>query len=70
MHESPGAAAQALSVGASAKDYDVNHDDTLSGDVCAGYQHRVRGERLQRGLGHAAASLGAFSARGPTGDSG
>ena len=29
--EAPGAAAQALSVAASAKDYDVNHDDTLSG---------------------------------------
>ena len=35
----PGSAAQALSVGAAAKDYDLNHDDTLSGDTCAGYQH-------------------------------
>ena len=38
VHESPSAAAQALTVASSAKDYDVNHDDTLSGDVCAGYQ--------------------------------
>ena len=47
--ETPGAAAQALSVAASAKDYDLNHDDTLSGDTCAGYQHpAVGGQRLQR----------------------
>ncbi len=35
--EAPGAAAQALSVGATAKDYDLNHDDTASGDTCAGW---------------------------------
>lgn len=37
--EAPGSAAQALSVGAAAKDYDVTHDDTLSGDVCSGWTH-------------------------------
>lgn len=37
--EAPGSAAQALSVAAAAKDYDLNHDDTLSGDTCAGWAH-------------------------------
>src|SRR5207244_452791 len=37
--EAPGSASQALSVAATAKDYDLNHDDTLSGDACAGWQH-------------------------------
>ena len=66
VHESPAAAAQALSVGASAKDYDVNHDDTLSGDVCAGYQQGAND--CSAGPGSQPASLSAFSARGPTGD--
>ena len=66
VHESPGAAAQALSVGASAKDYDVNHDDTLSGDVCAGYQQGAND--CSAGPGSQPPSLSAFSARGPTGD--
>ena len=66
VHESPAAAAQALSVGASAKDYDVNHDDTLSGDVCAGYQQGTND--CSAGPGSQPASLSAFSARGPTGD--
>jgi subtilisin family serine protease len=37
--EAPGSAAQVLSVGAAAKDYDLRHDDTLSGDTCAGWVH-------------------------------
>lgn len=37
--EAPGGAAQAVSVGATGKDWDVNHDATASGDTCAGYQH-------------------------------
>ena len=54
--EAPGAAAQALSVAASAKDYDVNHDDTLSGDTCAGYQHPPSpANDCSAGVGHAAA---------------
>jgi uncharacterized repeat protein (TIGR01451 family) len=64
--EAPGAAAQALSVGASAKDYDVNHDDTLSGDACAGYQQGAAG--CSAGPGSQPPSLGAFSSRGPSGD--
>ena len=66
VHESPAAAAQALIVGASAKDYDVNHDDTLSGDLCAGYQQGANG--CSAGPGSQPPSLSAFSARGPTGD--
>jgi subtilisin family serine protease len=63
--ESPGSAAQALSVGASAKDYDVNHDDTLSGDTCAGYQ---QGAGTCSAGGSQPPSLSAFSSRGPSGD--
>ncbi len=37
--EAPGSAGQALSVGATAKTWDLNHDETASGDACAGYQH-------------------------------
>jgi subtilisin family serine protease len=67
--EAPGAAAQALSVAASAKDYDVNHDDTLSGDTCAGYQHppSVTND-CSAGVGTQPPSLAAFSSRGPSGD--
>ncbi|MGH7540471.1 MAG: S8 family serine peptidase, partial [Gemmatimonadota bacterium] len=64
--EAPGAAAQALTVGASAKDYDVNHDDTLSGDTCAGYQQDAND--CSAGPGSQPASLSAFSSRGPAGD--
>ena len=53
--EAPGAAAQALTVGASAKDYDVNHDDTLSGDACAGYQQGAAGCSAGPGLAAAVA---------------
>ena len=64
--EAPGSAAQALSVGASAKDYDVNHDDTLSGDTCSGYQQGAND--CSAGAGNQPPSLGAFSSRGPSGD--
>jgi subtilisin family serine protease len=64
--ESPGSAAQALSVGASAKDYDVNHDDTLSGDTCAGYQQGANDCGAEPGS--QPQSLSAFSSRGPSGD--
>ena len=43
--ETPGSAAQALSVAATAKLWDVNHDDTLSGNTCAGWQHPRRRAR-------------------------
>jgi uncharacterized repeat protein (TIGR01451 family) len=67
--EAPGAAAQALSVAASAKDYDVNHDDTLSGDTCAGYQHPSSSANdCSAGVGTQPPSLGSFSSRGPSGD--
>ena len=67
--ETPGAAAQALSVAASAKDYDLNHDDTLSGDTCAGYQHQATAANdCSAGPGTQPASLGSFSSRGPAGD--
>jgi subtilisin family serine protease len=39
LHEAPGATAQALSVAATAKNYDLTHDDTLSGDTCSGWTH-------------------------------
>jgi subtilisin family serine protease len=66
IHEAPGAAAQALSVGASAKHYDVNHDDTLSGDTCAGYQQGTN--ECSAGPGSQRPSVSAFSSRGPSGD--
>jgi subtilisin family serine protease len=67
--EAPGSAAQALSVAASAKDYDVNHDDTLSGDTCAGYQHPASSTNdCSAGVGTQPPSLAAFSSRGPAGD--
>ena len=67
--EAPGSAAQALSVGGSAKDWDVNHDDTLSGDTCAGYQHPVSASNdCSAGVGSQPPSLGSFSSRGPAGD--
>ena len=67
--EAPGSAAQALSVGASAKDYDVNRDDTLSGDTCAGYLHPPSPTNdCSAGPGTQPPSLSAFSSRGPSGD--
>ncbi len=69
--ESPGSAAQALSVGASAKDYDLNHDDTHSGDSCAGYLHPPtppKDNTCPHGDGTQPPSLSSLSSRGPTGD--
>jgi subtilisin family serine protease len=69
--ESPGSAAQALTVGASAKDYDLNHDDTYSGDSCAGYLHPAtppKDNTCPAGDGTQPPSLASFSSRGPTGD--
>ena len=69
--EAPGSAAQALSVAAAIKDYDVNHDDTLSGDTCAGWQHPPstnEDDDCTGGVGTQPPSLAAFSSRGPSGD--
>jgi subtilisin family serine protease len=69
--EAPGSAAQALSVAAAAKDWDVNHDDTQSGDTCAGWQHPPAGNEdddCSGGIGTQPPSLAAFSSRGPSGD--
>ena len=64
--EAPGSAAQALTVAATAKDHDVNHDDTLSGDTCAGWQHA--GPTCSPNAGTQPPSLASFSSRGPSGD--
>lgn len=69
--EAPGSAAQALSVAAAAKDWDVDHDDTASGDTCAGYRHPTSsapGNPCDVGTGDQGPSLSAFSSRGPSGD--
>jgi subtilisin family serine protease len=70
--EAPGAAAQALSVSAAAKDYDVNHDDTASGDSCAGWSRTgssVPGDNTCAGeSGNQPPSVSSFSSRGPSGD--
>ncbi|MBA2721251.1 MAG: S8 family serine peptidase, partial [Chloroflexi bacterium] len=70
--ETPGSAAQALSVGASAKDWDLNHDDTQSGDTCAGYRHprspSAADNDCRGGVGTQGASVASFSSRGPSGD--
>jgi subtilisin family serine protease len=70
--ETPGSASQALSVGASAKDWDLNHDDTLSGDTCAGYRHprspSASDNDCRGGVGTQGPSVAAFSSRGPSGD--
>ncbi len=67
--EAPGSAAQALSVGAAAKDWDVNHDDTLSGDTCAGWQHpQPQASDCSAGVGTQPPSVSSFSSRGPSGD--
>ncbi|HUQ78598.1 MAG TPA: S8 family serine peptidase [Patescibacteria group bacterium] len=70
--ETPGSAAQALSVGATAKDWDLNHDDTLSGDTCAGYRHprspSAADNDCRGGIGTQGPSVAAFSSRGPSGD--
>ena len=70
--EAPGAAAQALSVAAVAKDYDLNHDDTASGDTCAGWSRvgsNGPGDNTCAGeVGNQPPSVAAFSSRGPSGD--
>jgi subtilisin family serine protease len=73
--EAPGSAAQVLSVAASAKDYDLNHDDTASGDACSGYQHPDSTPATPplyngcvQGVGTQRRSTSSFSSRGPAGD--
>ncbi|MDQ3379877.1 MAG: S8 family serine peptidase [Actinomycetota bacterium] len=70
--ESPGSASQALSVAATAKDWDVNHDDTLSGDTCAGWRHprstSFGDNDCSAGVGDQPPSISSFSSRGPSGD--
>ena len=70
--EAPGSAAQVLSVAAAAKDWDLNHDDTASGDTCSGWQH-PRGTSQSdndctAGTGTQGSSIASFSSRGPSGD--
>jgi subtilisin family serine protease len=70
--EAPGSAAQAISVSAAAKDWDVNHDDTLSGDTCAGWRHppssSISDNDCSAGVGDQPPSISSFSSRGPSGD--
>jgi len=70
--EAPGVAAQALSVAATAKDWDVNHDDTQSGDTCAGWRHPASPSGATNdcggGPGDQPPSISDFSSRGPSGD--
>lgn len=71
--EAPGSAAQALSVAAAAKDFDLNDDRTQSGDTCAGWSHDPPsgGPLAQPCAGRAATqppSISSFSSRGPSGD--
>jgi subtilisin family serine protease len=70
--EAPGAASQALSVAATAKDYDLNHDDTYAGDTCAGWRHPRSTSQADNdcsaGVGDQPPSIASFSSRGPSGD--
>ena len=70
--EAPGSAAQVLSVAATAKDYDLNHDNTLSGDTCAGWRHprspSLSDNDCRAGVGDQPPSISSFSSRGPSGD--
>jgi subtilisin family serine protease len=71
--ESPGSASQGLSVSATAKTYDLNHDDTYSGDNCAGYMHpsdpaNFADNTCDQGDGTQPSSLSSLSSRGPSGD--
>jgi subtilisin family serine protease len=70
--EAPGSSAQALSVSAAAKDYDLNNDDTASGDSCAGWSRAgstAPGDNTCADeTGNQPPSLSAFSSRGPSGD--
>ncbi|HET7676369.1 MAG TPA: S8 family serine peptidase [Candidatus Limnocylindrales bacterium] len=73
--EAPGSAAQAISVAAAAKDWDVNHDDTASGETCAGWRHRpapgLQDNDCSAGFDAAhppqPPSIASFSSRGPSG---
>ncbi len=62
--EAPGGASQALSVGATAKDWDVDHDATAAGDTCSGYQH-TQPTCPADAPGTQRTSLAEFSSRGP-----
>jgi hypothetical protein len=65
--EAPGSAAQALTVAAAAKDYDVNHDDTASGDACAGWKHPNPADpHCGAGVGTQPRSLSTFGSHGPS----
>src|SRR4029078_6371076 len=69
--EAPGAAAQVLAVGATAKDYDLNHDDTHSRDNCARSLHpgpNFADNTCDDGPGTQPSSLSSLSSRGPSGD--
>lgn len=70
--ETPGSAAQALSVAATAKDWDLNHDATQSGDTCAGWRHprspSASDNDCRAGVGDQPPSVASFSSRGPAGD--
>jgi subtilisin family serine protease len=62
--EAPGSASQAMSVGATAKDWDLNHNNTASGDTCSGYQH-PKTTCPATDPGTQGASLAPLSSRGP-----
>jgi len=70
--EAPGSAYHAIAVGASAKDWDLNHDNTLSGDTCSGWQHprspSPADNDCRAGAGTQGPSVATFSSRGPSGD--
>jgi subtilisin family serine protease len=70
--ETVGSASQVMSVGAASKDWDLNHDDTASGDTCSGWQHPPSGTASDNactgGEGTQGPSVAAFSSRGPSGD--
>src|SRR5207249_3076092 len=60
------------SASAAAKDYDLNHDDTASGDTCAGWSvsgSSAPGDNTCAGEPrNQPPSVSAFSSRGPSGD--
>lgn len=70
--EAPGGAYHTISVGATSKDWDLNHDNTLSGDTCSGWQHprsdAPADNTCREGEGTQRPSVATFSSRGPSGD--
>src|SRR4029079_8913640 len=67
--EAPASASQAVSVTATAKDYDLTHDDTQAGDACAGWRHPgPANDNCSGGVGDQPSSVSAFASRGPSGD--